>query len=223
MRLGQILAGLADLRNRSAADLAAARARARAKAEEDDAVRERRAETAQARRAARDVRETEIDRTETDGAERDAPEGEFGPKAEHRDRDPLVEALDKRLAAVDPAIVDFDDLQLRETVLRICADLGITPDWNRWEAGQWATPDPTDAPRPPAAARGASIPPRGCDRTIEVVDQNGRDPPHHRERRPVGRVTHDLMELGARYSALPDADTRGADEILGYDENGLPT
>ena len=31
------------------------------------------------------------------------------------------------------------------------------------------------------------------------------------------------MELGARYSALPDADTRGADEILGYDENGLPT
>ena len=42
-------------------------------------------------------------------------------------------------------------------------------------------------------------------------------------RRDVGRVTHELMELGRRYAALPDADTRGADDILGYDENGLPT
>jgi antitoxin VapB len=42
-------------------------------------------------------------------------------------------------------------------------------------------------------------------------------------RRDVGRITHELMELGRRYAALPDADTRGAAHILGYDENGLPT
>ena len=42
-------------------------------------------------------------------------------------------------------------------------------------------------------------------------------------RRGVGRVTQELMELGRCYAALPDADTRGADDILGYDENGLPT
>lgn len=32
-----------------------------------------------------------------------------------------------------------------------------------------------------------------------------------------------LLAIGARYAALPDKDTRTADEILGYDENGLPT
>jgi antitoxin VapB len=32
-----------------------------------------------------------------------------------------------------------------------------------------------------------------------------------------------LMELGRRYSSLPVLDHRTPDEILGYDENGLPT
>ena len=32
-----------------------------------------------------------------------------------------------------------------------------------------------------------------------------------------------LLDIGRRYSELPDRDTRTADEILGYDENGLPT
>lgn len=32
-----------------------------------------------------------------------------------------------------------------------------------------------------------------------------------------------VEELIRWYSALPDRDTRSADEILGYDENGLPT
>ncbi|MBC8130840.1 MAG: type II toxin-antitoxin system VapB family antitoxin [Rhizobiaceae bacterium] len=36
-------------------------------------------------------------------------------------------------------------------------------------------------------------------------------------------IAERAMELGRRYSALPDRDTRTADEILGYDENGLPT
>jgi antitoxin VapB len=32
-----------------------------------------------------------------------------------------------------------------------------------------------------------------------------------------------LMEIGRRCAALPVLDDRSADEILGYDENGLPT
>lgn len=32
-----------------------------------------------------------------------------------------------------------------------------------------------------------------------------------------------LLEHGRRYSALPDRDKRSADEIIGYDERGLPT
>ena len=33
----------------------------------------------------------------------------------------------------------------------------------------------------------------------------------------------DLLEIGARCSALPDLDSRGTEEILGYDAHGLPS
>ena len=145
MGLDQILAALAALGARSAADIAAARDRAQAKAEGDAAARRGAEERATARRA---IPEAEVREPANDSVE--------SPKSEPRDRDPLVEALGKRLAAVDPAIVDFDDLQLRETVLRICADLGVTPDWSRWEAGDWATPDAT--PKTPAPVQ--APPPR---------------------------------------------------------------
>jgi antitoxin VapB len=36
-------------------------------------------------------------------------------------------------------------------------------------------------------------------------------------------VAEALLDLGRRYAALPERDPRTADEILGYDENGLPT
>jgi antitoxin VapB len=32
-----------------------------------------------------------------------------------------------------------------------------------------------------------------------------------------------LMDIGRRYSELPDRDLRTPDEIIGYDDNGLPT
>lgn len=36
-------------------------------------------------------------------------------------------------------------------------------------------------------------------------------------------VRRDIDEILARVDALPDLDTRTADEIIGYDENGLPS
>lgn len=39
--------------------------------------------------------------------------------------------------------------------------------------------------------------------------------------RPAG-VAAALMEVGRRYAALPVFDRRSDDEILGYDERGLP-
>ena len=36
-------------------------------------------------------------------------------------------------------------------------------------------------------------------------------------------IAEALLEIGRRYSQLPLKDTRTPDEILGYDENGLPT
>ncbi|HVA62472.1 MAG TPA: type II toxin-antitoxin system VapB family antitoxin [Terriglobales bacterium] len=36
------------------------------------------------------------------------------------------------------------------------------------------------------------------------------------------RLRDELMEIGRHCAALPELDARGADEILGYDEHGLP-
>lgn len=43
-----------------------------------------------------------------------------------------------------------------------------------------------------------------------------------RERRKPAEVARRLLEFGEWYAQFPDKDTRTADEILGYDENGLP-
>lgn len=36
-------------------------------------------------------------------------------------------------------------------------------------------------------------------------------------------LADELDAIGKRCAALPDLDTRSADEILGYDESGLPS
>lgn len=36
-------------------------------------------------------------------------------------------------------------------------------------------------------------------------------------------LVDEILEIGRRCAALPDLDTRSADEILGYDEHGLPS
>jgi antitoxin VapB len=43
-----------------------------------------------------------------------------------------------------------------------------------------------------------------------------------RRRRKADEVASRLMKIGSRYAALPDTG-RTPDEILGYDEHGLPT
>lgn len=43
-----------------------------------------------------------------------------------------------------------------------------------------------------------------------------------RRRRNADDVAARLMKIGSRYASLPDSG-RSEDEILGYDENGLPT
>jgi antitoxin VapB len=45
-----------------------------------------------------------------------------------------------------------------------------------------------------------------------------------RERRSRSRapVAEQLMAIGRRYAVLPDSDARTPEEVIGYDENGLP-
>lgn len=41
-------------------------------------------------------------------------------------------------------------------------------------------------------------------------------------RRAANSVAEEILEISRRCSALPDVDRRSADEILDYDERGLP-
>jgi antitoxin VapB len=41
-----------------------------------------------------------------------------------------------------------------------------------------------------------------------------------KKRRPG--MAHELLEIGRRLAALPVLDSRSPDEILGYDEHGVP-
>lgn len=41
-------------------------------------------------------------------------------------------------------------------------------------------------------------------------------------RRRAAEVAEEIMNISRRCRALPDIDPRNADEILGYDETGLP-
>lgn len=45
-----------------------------------------------------------------------------------------------------------------------------------------------------------------------------------RKREPTSSLglKEDLIEIGRRCAALPDRDTRSAEDIMGYDEHGLP-
>ncbi len=38
----------------------------------------------------------------------------------------------------------------------------------------------------------------------------------------IANLKDDLIEIGKRCAALPDCDERTADEIIDYDEHGLP-
>ena len=54
--------------------------------------------------------------------------------------------------------------------------------------------------------------------TISLREQLARE----EGRRTAPRNRDELQAIGRRCAALPDLDTRSADEILGYDEIGLP-
>ena len=139
VRLEEGLRGLVALRACSAQEISDARARAFTQAKAEAAARDRAREQARARREARreQVRGLVLKVIEEEATDREAHEN-------------LSLALEARLS-FDPAWIDIDALPLRETVARLCAALGITPDWSRWEAEHWKPRDPraeSDWPTP---------------------------------------------------------------------------
>ena len=65
---------------------------------------------------------------------------------------------------------------------------------------------------------------RRQSRTITEVVLAALEAELEREKRRADakNMVEDLRKIGQRYSALPDFDTRSEDEILGYDEHGIP-
>jgi hypothetical protein len=61
----------------------------------------------------------------------------------------LLDALEERLAD-DLPYIDVEYQPLRETVERLCADLGLSPDWSCWTEHGW--------PEDPAEVFGARPP-----------------------------------------------------------------
>ncbi len=61
--------------------------------------------------------------------------------------------------------------------------------------------------------------------TVTTAVQRAAEERLQRVRRArAGRsLADEIMEIGKRCAELPDLDRRSADEILGYDEHGLPT
>jgi antitoxin VapB len=60
--------------------------------------------------------------------------------------------------------------------------------------------------------------------TVTAAVRRAAEERLQRVRRKQGgrRLAEEILEIGRRCAALPDLDQRTADEIIGYDENGLP-
>jgi antitoxin VapB len=62
------------------------------------------------------------------------------------------------------------------------------------------------------------------DAVITALEQQLERPQFSSDhgRSAVARQANKLMETGQRCAALPDRDSRSADEILGYGQDGVP-
>ena len=63
----------------------------------------------------------------------------------------------------------------------------------------------------------------GESRTDAVIKALGDRIERIRQERTGRSMAEDLMEIGRHCASLPVYDTRTEDEILGYDEFGVPT
>lgn len=63
----------------------------------------------------------------------------------------------------------------------------------------------------------------GESKTHAVVEALRERLEREKQKRGRAGIAECLMAIGRKHAALPDRDTRSPDEILGYDENGLPT
>jgi hypothetical protein len=129
------------------------------------------AEVAVENKQRRSRRKGQLERVVKDAIQHEAKERDAAVKGEDFDRSfdafDLRKALSERLEDEDIER-DLDRRPLSELIARICRDLGITPEWSRWQNAFWALEEarqkppgsPYAAPPPaPEAPRSATAEP----------------------------------------------------------------
>jgi len=85
------------------------------------------------------------------------------------------------------------------------------------------TPMPLNVKEPEAERLARELAERTGETITEAVIKALRERLTREEcRESVPDLKEEILAIGRRCAALPDRDTRSADEILGYDERGLP-
>jgi hypothetical protein len=113
----------------------------------------------------------------------------------------------------------LDSLAAGEEVrLRVA---GRSGRWLKMADGADGRPTPGLKPGPEVQAMWRTL---YRERRGELVELSEAEQPTLPAEPPPRRpgLAMRLMRLGAKYASLPDADTRSADEILGYGPDGAP-
>jgi hypothetical protein len=131
--------------------------RARAKAEAAEAVERAVAATAERRKRSR---------IEVDRVVKEAIRAEAGDRSEF---DHLIRLLKTRMGEND-IYEDLGRKPIEDIVVRLCRDLQLDPDWDRWQGEEWLSGRDRIAPETP-------LPPlRFCPSCCPVCNPPGRDP-----------------------------------------------
>jgi hypothetical protein len=136
------------------------------------------------------------------------------PEGDGSDTERRLDHLHERLVDEDE-IVSFGTLPIGASIARICADLGLTPDWSLWEDEDWAIEEArTDAPGSPYATSSRQpserretngSPSGGAAREaggggLQTGPESATRPLHHASRGPPPPVGEELGRNGVAVS-----------------------
>jgi hypothetical protein len=136
------------------------------------------------------------------------------PEGDGSDTERRLDHLHERLVDEDE-VVSFGTLPIGASIARICADLGLTPDWSLWEDEDWAIEEAqTDAPGSPYATSSRQpserretngSPSGGAAREaggggLQTGPESATRPLHHASRGPPSPVGEELGRNGVAVS-----------------------
>ena len=115
----------------------------------------------------------QVKRAVADAIESEAESGGLYPS----DAERLFDRLDER---IEDEVDGFDDRPVGELIERLCRKLGVTPDWTRWQAEDWAAEEIAERPKgSPYADWAAPVDAVPGSPSAAQPGAGGPDPPGH--------------------------------------------